>query len=107
MEESVPGKPRRILPARDAYARTGVTRAQAWAEEKAGRFPHRVQITPFRIGYFEDEIDHWIANRPRAGAAMQTPKSPGRLGKRGAVRAESAIRACEERIAEIETTAGG
>jgi predicted DNA-binding transcriptional regulator AlpA len=75
-------KPRRILPAQEADNRTGMTRAQRYTEEKAGRFPQRVQITPFRIGYFEDEIDTWIASRPRAASVIQTPKSPGRLGKR-------------------------
>jgi predicted DNA-binding transcriptional regulator AlpA len=83
MEEAA-ARPRRILPAREAYSRGGLTRAQAWAEEKAGRFPRRVQITPYRVGYFEEEIDRWIASRPRAGAEIVTPKSPGRLGKRGA-----------------------
>jgi predicted DNA-binding transcriptional regulator AlpA len=61
-----------------------MTRAQAWSEERAGRFPQRIQITPFRIGYYEDEVDAWIASRPRGGADMQMPKSPGRLGKRTA-----------------------
>jgi prophage regulatory protein len=73
---------RRILPARDTDDRTGLSRAQRWAEEKAGRFPQRIQITPFRIGYYEDEVDAWIACRPRGGADIKTPKSPGRLGKR-------------------------
>jgi len=76
------GQNRRILPARDVYNRTGLSRGQAWKEEKRGRFPLRVQLTPYRIGWFEDEIDAWIANRPRGTAPMQTPKSPGRYGKR-------------------------
>jgi predicted DNA-binding transcriptional regulator AlpA len=74
-------KGRRILPRRDALARAGMRPAQAWAEEKAGRFPARVQITPYRVGYFEDELDAWIASRPRGGAAIVTPKSPGCKGK--------------------------
>lgn len=75
------GKPRRILPRREALERAGLRPAQAWAEEKAGRFPARVQITPFRVGYFEDEVAAWIASRPRGGAAIVTPRSPGCKGK--------------------------
>lgn len=75
---------RRILPKKDTAARTGLTPAQMWSEEKAGRFPARVQITPFRVGYYEDEVDAWIANRPRAGAVIVTPKSPGCRGKAAA-----------------------
>jgi prophage regulatory protein len=65
-QEQAAPKPRRILPAREAYNRTGVSRGLAWSEERAGRFPKRIQITPFRVGYFEDEIDAWIESRPRA-----------------------------------------
>jgi len=72
------GKPRSITPARDVDRRCGTTPAQRWREERAGRFPQRIQITPSRIGYFEDEIDAWVANRPRGGASIVTPRSPGR-----------------------------
>lgn len=77
-------KPRRIIPAAEAGARTGLTRAQRYAEEKKQRFPARILITAHRVGYFEDEINAWIESRPRAGAAIITPRSPGRLGKQGA-----------------------
>ena len=79
-----PPHPRRILPAREALGRVGMSRTQAWTEERAGRFPRRIQITPYRIGWYEDEIDAFVASRPRAGAAISMPKSPGRLGKRNA-----------------------
>jgi prophage regulatory protein len=78
---------RRILPARDVYARTGLSRGQAWLEERQGRFPQRIWLTPHRIGWYEDEVDRWIAERPRANVDIQMPKSPGRLGKRGAAKA--------------------
>jgi predicted DNA-binding transcriptional regulator AlpA len=77
-------QPRRILPARDTYARTGMTRAQVWREERAGRFPQRILLTPYRLGWYEDEVAQWIATRPRCSPAIQMPRSPGRLGKRGA-----------------------
>jgi predicted DNA-binding transcriptional regulator AlpA len=81
-EQEVAGRQRRVLPAKVVDQLTGLTRAQRWNEEKAGRFPQRVQITPFRVGYFSDEVDNWIATRPRGGADVVTPRSPGRLGRR-------------------------
>jgi predicted DNA-binding transcriptional regulator AlpA len=74
----VQGKPWAIEPAKTTDGRTGMTPAQRWREEKAGRFPKRIQITPWRIGYYSAEIDDWIASRPRGGAVMATPRSPGR-----------------------------
>ena len=31
--------------------------------EKAGQFPLRVQVGPNRVGWIEDEVDAWIAER--------------------------------------------
>ena len=90
-----PEKPRRILPAREAHQRSGVTRGVAWQLEKVDRYPRRLQITPFRVGYYEDEIDAWIASRPRGGAVTPTPKSPGRRGKRAAATKKEATAARE------------
>ena len=81
---------RSILPAKTVDQRCGMTPALRWREEKSGRFPRRIQITPFRVGYYEDEISAWIASRPRKGADIDTPISPGRLGKRGAAAKEAA-----------------
>jgi prophage regulatory protein len=34
--------------------------------EKAGLFPARVQLGPCRVAWFADEVEAWIAERPRA-----------------------------------------
>jgi predicted DNA-binding transcriptional regulator AlpA len=78
-------KPRRIIPAKECDRRAGTTPALRWRLEKREEFPARIRITNYRIGYYEDEINRWIESRPRGGAVAITPKSPGRLGKRGCV----------------------
>ena len=34
--------------------------------EKAGLFPTRVQLGACRVAWFADEVEAWIAERPRA-----------------------------------------
>ena len=34
--------------------------------EKAGQFPSRVQVGASRVAWFADEVEAWIAERPRA-----------------------------------------
>jgi prophage regulatory protein len=34
--------------------------------EKAGQFPKRVRLGLCRVAWFADEIEEWIASRPRA-----------------------------------------
>lgn len=40
---------------------------------KAGEFPAPVQISPHRIGWFEDEIDAWVAALPKQVSQSQHP----------------------------------
>ena len=37
--------------------------------EVAGQFPQRVRLGACRVAWFADEIEEWIASRPRASAA--------------------------------------
>lgn len=34
--------------------------------ERLGSFPKRVQLSPARVGWYEDEIWAWVDSRPRA-----------------------------------------
>lgn len=45
-----------------------------WRLERAGQFPHRVQLGPRSVAWYEDEIEEWCASRMRAGAH----RPPGR-----------------------------
>lgn len=55
------------IPVREA---TGMSDTTIWREEKAGRFPRRVQLTPNRVGWYEDEIEAWIESRQRGPAEV-------------------------------------
>ena len=57
--------PRRIIDGKEVGRRTSKSRIQRWRDVKAGTFPAPVELGPNRIGWFEDEIDAWLASRPR------------------------------------------
>lgn len=54
-----------ILRPKDVETVTGLSRVTLWREEKAGRFPARVQLTRNRVGWVGSEIREWIDSRPR------------------------------------------
>ena len=35
-----------------------------WRLERAGQFPHRVQLGPRSVAWYEDEIEAWCADAP-------------------------------------------
>ena len=45
--------------------KTGKDRVQGWRDVRDGRFPPPIELGPNSIGWFEDEIDEWLASRPR------------------------------------------
>lgn len=64
-----PTESARIIPRREVQARTGLSRSYIYRLSKDGDFPRPVQLTPYRIGWVESEIDAWIAERIRARPA--------------------------------------
>jgi len=60
-------KPRagRIIREPELKKRDGKSRTQRWRDIRAGKFPAPVQLGPNSIGWYEDEIDAWLASRPR------------------------------------------
>jgi len=54
-----------IMKAADVELVTGLSRVTIWREERAGRFPARVQLTCNRVGWYGSEIQDWIEKRPR------------------------------------------
>jgi prophage regulatory protein len=60
----------KIIRKPEVRRRTGYSNTTIWREEKAGRFPRRVQLNPEAgprggVGYYEDEVDEWIRRRVR------------------------------------------
>ncbi len=54
-------RPKRVM------KRTGLARTSLWSKSRNpdDSFPSPVQLGVNSIGYFEDEIDEWLENRPR------------------------------------------
>ena len=69
--------PRRIILGKAVEHRTGKGRVQRWRDIKAGKFPAPVEIGTNRIGWFEDEIDAWLASRPRRTYGAETAPEAG------------------------------
>jgi len=51
------------------HQKTKKSRPQAWRDIRAGLFPSPVQIGPNSVGWYSDEIDAWVASRPRVAYA--------------------------------------
>ena len=48
-----------------ASRKTGKSRVQLWRDVRAKRFPAPLELGANSVGWFEDEIDEWLASRPR------------------------------------------
>jgi prophage regulatory protein len=66
---------RRIIRGPQVESRVGKSRVSIWRDVKAGTFPAPVQIGPNSIGWYEDEIDAWLAARPRRTYGAPAPKA--------------------------------
>ncbi len=66
--------PRKIIRSKIVTERTGYSRVQTWrkARDPEDDFPAPVQLGAHAIGWYEDEIDAWIASRPRVNWASRS-----------------------------------
>ena len=53
----------KLLPRITAADRAGFSVSTLKRLEADGKFPARVQVTPGRVGYVEDEVDAFISDR--------------------------------------------
>ena len=60
-----------ILSPRAVAAYLGVTvrTLDRWRADPAVEFPPAIELSPHRIGWRREELDHWLASRPRRGVA--------------------------------------
>jgi prophage regulatory protein len=63
---------RKIIRKRAVEEQTGLSGTTIWREEKAGRFPVRIQITANSVGWYQDEITAWVHERIR-GSKLPSP----------------------------------
>ena len=59
-----------ILTKQEVVTRTSLSPSTIWRRMKAGDFPESVQLTPWKIGWHEEEIDQWLESRPRGIAEL-------------------------------------
>ena len=60
---------RRLIRWPAVYEKTGKSRPQTWRDIRAGKFPSPVSTGPNSVAWFEDEIESWLASRPRVNYA--------------------------------------
>jgi prophage regulatory protein len=48
-------------------SRVGLSRVTLWRMERAGKFPSRVRLGENSVGWRLDEVEEWLAERPRVG----------------------------------------
>ena len=60
---------RRILRLPNVIDRTGASRSFIYASIKSGKFPRPIHIGPRSVGWIEEGIDMWIAERVKASHA--------------------------------------
>jgi prophage regulatory protein len=72
---------RKIIRKPAVRERTGYSDTQIWRLEQRGEFPARVQLGPFSVGWYADEVDEWVRSRVRAGG-RQPPLPRSRRGDR-------------------------
>src|SRR5262249_25900270 len=63
---------RKIIRKSAVKEQTGLSDTTIWREEKAGRFPTRVQITANYVGWFQDETTAWV-HEPIRGSKSPSP----------------------------------
>jgi prophage regulatory protein len=56
-------KETRIIRKPELFAKIGLSDATIWREEKMGRFPKRIRLGGASVGWFNHEIDEWLAKK--------------------------------------------
>ena len=54
-----------ILRLPDVKARTGLSRSSIYAYIKDGKFPQHIALGERSVGWYESEVDAWVASRKR------------------------------------------
>jgi prophage regulatory protein len=63
----------KILRRHEVVDRTRLSRDTIRRREHAGTFPRRVKLGPNSVGWIEEEVDAWIASRPRGTVCLESP----------------------------------
>ena len=55
----------KIIDRKKVREMTNLSFVTIWRLERSGNFPARIQLSPNRVGWIEEEVLLWIASRPR------------------------------------------
>jgi len=55
----------KLLSTKQVQERTTLSRTTLWRLESQGLFPSRIQISPRRVAWSEEEVSAWIEKRQR------------------------------------------
>ena len=50
-------------------AKIGGSRVKVWRDVRDGLFPAPIILGPNSVGWYENEVDEWLASRPRVNYA--------------------------------------
>jgi prophage regulatory protein len=53
----------RIIRKPELFSRIGLSDATIWRMEKMKRFPGRIKLGGNSVGWFENEVDEWLAKK--------------------------------------------
>ena len=59
--------PKTVIRLPAVQLKTNLSRSTIYRLEAQGKFPARVRLGENSTGWYSDEIDEWLANRPRVG----------------------------------------
>jgi prophage regulatory protein len=59
-------------------AKTGLSSTTLWRRERSGDFPKKVELGGRAVGWYEDEVDAWLASRIRKGGTQADASSDQR-----------------------------
>jgi len=65
---------RRIIRKPGVFNKIQLSDATLWRREKKGDFPQRISLGGNSVGWFEDEIDAWLAKKAAARGPARGPK---------------------------------
>jgi prophage regulatory protein len=63
-----------ILNKRDVVKITGLSPVTIWRLERQGKFPSRINLSDFRVGWKDLEVYEWIDSRPRGICGKEVVK---------------------------------
>jgi len=67
-------QPQTVIRLAAVIGKTNISKSTIYRLEAEGDFPKRVRLGPNSTGWYAEEIDEWLANRPRVSGSHQAAK---------------------------------